>query len=105
MDHNLDIRAWQLHLEYNPDRSKIGPPCSEKEQQYLCLALSGEVGELANLLKKRQRGDAVHDFVPKVVKEIGDIENYLSLLSSSMGINREFAGHRALDEYVSRFET
>jgi len=104
MSQDLDQRAWNLHLDYNPDRSKIGLPYSEEEQQYFALALSGEVGELCNLLKKRQRGDAVPDFAFKVAKEIGDIENYLSLLATSMGINRTVHAHLALDEYIGRFE-
>jgi len=104
MSQGLDQRAWNLHLDYNPDRTNIGLPYSEEEQQYLCLALAGEVGELANLLKKRQRGDAVQDFAFKVAKEIGDIENYLSLLATSMGVNRTTHAHLALDEYIGRRE-
>jgi len=104
MGSGLDHRAWELHMEYNPDRTKIGLPYSEEEQQYLCLGLGGEVGELQNLLKKRQRGDAIPDFAFKVAKEIGDIENYLSMLATSLNIDRVEQAHLALDEYVSRTE-
>ena len=50
-------------------------------------ALSGEVGELCNYLKKKRRGDKI----PKKVlaHEISDIMTYLSLLADNLGIDME----------------
>jgi NTP pyrophosphatase (non-canonical NTP hydrolase) len=52
-------------------------------------ALSGEVGELCNFLKKLRRGDKI----PKkaLAHEIGDIMTYLSLLSDNLDIDMESA--------------
>ena len=50
-------------------------------------ALSGEVGELCNFLKKMSRGDKI----PKkhLAHEIGDIMTYLSLLADNLDIELE----------------
>lgn len=50
-------------------------------------ALSGEVGELCNFLKKMSRGDNI----PKkyLAHEIADIMTYLSLLTHNLDINLE----------------
>ena len=52
-------------------------------------ALSGEVGELCNLLKKQKRGD----FIPKkeLAHEISDILTYLSLLADNLNVDMEKA--------------
>jgi NTP pyrophosphatase (non-canonical NTP hydrolase) len=52
-------------------------------------ALSGEVGELCNYLKKMSRGDNI----PKkaLAHEVSDIMTYLSLLSDKLDINMEEA--------------
>lgn len=52
-------------------------------------ALSGEVGELCNFLKKMSRGDKI----PKkhLAHEVADIMTYLSLLSDNLDIDMESA--------------
>ena len=51
-------------------------------------ALCGEAGELANLIKKIDRGDfTVDDIKHELAHEIGDVLTYLDLLSSILGIN------------------
>jgi NTP pyrophosphatase (non-canonical NTP hydrolase) len=52
-------------------------------------ALSGEVGELCNFLKKMSRGDKI----PKkyLAHEIADIHTYLSLLADNLDIDTEDA--------------
>ena len=52
-------------------------------------ALSGEVGELCNFLKKMSRGDKI----PKehLAHEIGDIMTYLSLTADALDVDLEKA--------------
>jgi NTP pyrophosphatase (non-canonical NTP hydrolase) len=52
-------------------------------------ALSGEVGELCNFLKKIARGDKIPK--KRLKHEIGDIMTYLSLLSDDLDIDLEDA--------------
>lgn len=56
-------------------------------------ALAGEVGELANLLKKIKRGDLPNDIATRVevAKEIADIQIYLDLLAFRAGIDLDTA--------------
>lgn len=52
-------------------------------------ALSGEVGELCNLLKKQKRGDKIKK--KQLAHEIGDIMTYISLLADNLDIDMEDA--------------
>ena len=52
-------------------------------------ALSGEVGELCNYLKKMRRGDKIPK--KKLAYEVCDIVTYLSLLADKLGIDFEQA--------------
>lgn len=55
------------------------------------VALTGEVGELANLLKKRRRGwvgQGQPDWHPdEAAKELADIQIYLDLLAACLGVS------------------
>lgn len=48
-------------------------------------ALSGEVGELCNFIKKIRRGEKVP--LVKVAKEIADAQAYLDLIAARFGID------------------
>ena len=51
-------------------------------------ALSGEVGELGNFIKKNFRGDLSEEqFMEEAKKEIADVQIYLDLLSARLGID------------------
>jgi NTP pyrophosphatase (non-canonical NTP hydrolase) len=52
-------------------------------------ALSGEVGELCNYLKKMSRGDIIKK--KALAHEIADIMTYLSLLADNLDIDMEDA--------------
>ena len=75
-----DLR-WKLH---NFFISRTGfKPGSDLDQYFLSLALCGEAGELANMMKKRWRGDLLDmttfqqaEFEVEIDKEIGDIFSY-----------------------------
>ena len=50
----------------------------------MALAICGETGELANMVKKRWRDDA--DLTEEIRDEIADIRVYLELLAKCFGI-------------------
>jgi|GEM_PF-3399669 len=53
--------------------------------RFFTLALAGEAGELANLVKKGWRGDRLDLWA--MVKEMADIRIYLFRLEQHLGIN------------------
>jgi NTP pyrophosphatase (non-canonical NTP hydrolase) len=55
------------------------PAYSNTDERFLTIALAGEVGELANMIKKRWRDGA--DLSEEVRDEIADIRVYLELLA------------------------
>lgn len=59
---------------------------------YLTIALSGEVGELANWVKKIYRdegGDFGEENLKRMKGELGDILWYISVLSDKLGFSLE----------------
>lgn len=69
------------------------PAWSSEDERFLALALCGEAGELANMVKKRWRDGA--DLTEEIRDEIADIRVYLELLAKCFGIEGE-----KLDERV-----
>lgn len=63
------------------------PAYSNTDERFLALALCGEAGELANMIKKRWRDNA--DLSEEVRDEIADIRVYLELLAKCFGIEGE----------------
>ena len=60
------------------------PAYSNTDERFLALALCGEVGELANMIKKRWR-DGV-DLTEEIRDEIADVRVYLELLARCFDI-------------------
>jgi NTP pyrophosphatase (non-canonical NTP hydrolase) len=66
-------------------------------------ALTGEQGELANLLKKIRRGDfTLEEKREEVAKEIADVAIYLDLLASKLGIDLGKAVREKFNEVSDR---
>jgi NTP pyrophosphatase (non-canonical NTP hydrolase) len=66
-------------------------------------ALVGEVGELANILKKVDRGDFSLDVVRvDMSRELADIQAYLDILASELGINLGEATRLKFNEVSER---
>lgn len=60
------------------------PAYSNSDERFLALALCGEAGELANMIKKRWRDGA--DLTEEIRDEIADIRVYLELLAKCFDI-------------------
>ena len=72
----------------------------EEVINFLALAICGEAGELANLIKKRWQGDKVDGDLLR--DEIADIRIYLEHLAHHLGIDVDQACHAKLDVVAAR---
>jgi NTP pyrophosphatase (non-canonical NTP hydrolase) len=72
---------------------------------FTALALAGEVGELANIVKKQWRGDErpALSVDPAVRAELADIRIYLHLLSASLKIDIDEAIEEKLPAIRNKF--
>ena len=60
-------------------------------------AVVGELGELANLLKKVKRGDfTLGEKRQEITDEFADVQTYLDLLAASVGVN---LGQATIDKF------
>jgi len=64
------------------------PDGSDWSKPEWCNAVLGELGELANLLKKVQRGDMTMDEArPAIADELADVQTYLDILAFQCGVD------------------
>jgi NTP pyrophosphatase (non-canonical NTP hydrolase) len=78
------------------------PAYSSTDERFLALAICGEAGELANMIKKRWR-DGV-DLSEEIRDEIADIRVYLELLAKCFGIEGEKLDERVKAKLVKVVE-
>jgi len=78
--------------------------------EYFTNALAGEVGELANVVKKVVRatvyggkGLTLQEALPKIEEELTDIFIYVLTMASFLGIDLEQAYFKKLEENRKRF--
>jgi NTP pyrophosphatase (non-canonical NTP hydrolase) len=76
--------------------AKLFPMFSSQDERFLTLALCGEVGELANMVKKRWR-DGV-DLTEEIRDELADIRVYLELLAHQFDISGELLDQRVAEK-------
>ena len=70
--------------------------------EWMC-ALVGEVGELANLLKKVQRGDmTLSEAHGAIANELADVQTYLDILAFQCGVDLAGATIRKWNEVSHR---
>lgn len=66
-------------------------------------ALTGEVGECANIIKKVDRGDySLESALPNIARELADIQCYLDILAFKLGIDLGAATVSKFDEVSER---
>lgn len=87
MKKELLDRAWKLHCRFLNKTNAICPGTRD-DIRFLTLALAGEVGELANFIKKDWRGDKVE--WKDIHNEVVDVAIYLDLLIEALGLTYEF---------------
>jgi NTP pyrophosphatase (non-canonical NTP hydrolase) len=94
-------RAKGIHERFvRLSQAKGGLVTPDEVTHYLALAICGEAGELANLIKKAWRGDVVD---PAAIRdELADIRIYLEHLARHLGIDLDHACSLKLDEVVQR---
>lgn len=80
-------------LNANGEQSHPKPDGSDWTLLEWAGALAGEVGELANILKKVRRGDLPMDLRTKmeIAREIADVQIYLDLLAFVAGVDLALA--------------
>jgi NTP pyrophosphatase (non-canonical NTP hydrolase) len=75
-------------------------PLGDWSESDWATALAGEVGEAANLVKKRRRGE--HIPASDVGKELADVVIYADLLAARMGIDLSAAIVQKFNEVSDR---
>lgn len=78
------------------------PAYSNTDERFLALALCGEAGELANMIKKRWRYGV--DLTEEVRDEIADIRVYLELLAKCFDIEGEKLDQRVQEKLAKVVE-
>lgn len=64
------------------------PDGSDWSLAHWCNAVTGELGELANLIKKIERGDfTLEDVRQEVADELADVQIYLDILAFRCGVD------------------
>jgi NTP pyrophosphatase (non-canonical NTP hydrolase) len=75
------MNLYALHAVLTDD---LFPVALKTDERFLALALCGEAGELANMIKKRWRDGA--DLTEEIKDEIADVRIYLELLAKCFDI-------------------
>ena len=94
-------RAWEIHRRYvKQARAKRNLSSKADITNFLTLAICGESGELANLIKKDWQGDTIDK--QAIQDEMADIRIYLEHLARHLGIDLDHACERKLDIVAGR---
>lgn len=87
-------RLWILHSRF---MAKSGFPVgSTEDMRYNALAMCGEAGEVANVIKKDWRGDDLK--LDQLRDELGDVFSYWSHLVKCAGFTLDEVAQRAVDK-------
>jgi NTP pyrophosphatase (non-canonical NTP hydrolase) len=101
MEPRWQKRAWRIHQHYVKNaRSKGNLTAKTDITNFLALAICGECGELANLIKKEWQGDAIDQ--QAVRDEMADVRIYLEHLARHLGIDLDEACERKVEVVAAR---
>jgi NTP pyrophosphatase (non-canonical NTP hydrolase) len=89
------MNLYELHERLT---KHLFPTYASEDERFLALALCGEAGELANMIKKRWRDRA--DFSEEIRDEIADFRMYLELLAKCFDIEGEKLDQRVQDKLM-----
>ena len=92
------MNLFELHHKMT---SHLFPTFSNTDERFLTLALCGEVGELANMIKKRWRDNV--DLGEEIRDEIADIRVYLELIARCFNIEGDKLDTRISQTMVLEF--
>ena len=82
---NLSLTFHELRVANVARCNDVFHPFEEWDGRDWAVALTGEVGEMCNLLKKMRRGEDIP--IQELAKEMADIMIYLDLLAASFEID------------------
>jgi len=87
---------------------KKWPAWGDEDKRFLALAMSGEVGEALNEIKKEWRGDfptgaALACFRARLAGEFADIRIYFELLAQAYGIELDAECERKVPGLLRRW--
>jgi len=101
MEQTWRARSEEIHLSFVKHAQSLGRLTSEDEiVHFLALAIAGEAGELANLVKKQWQGEAVDH--QSLREEIADISIYLEHLARHLHIDIDAACEEKLKVVADR---
>jgi len=101
MKPNWQQKSEEIHERFLKLAQAKGNLTSDSEVlSFLTLAICGEAGELANLIKKLWRGDEVDQ--DQIRDEVADIRIYLEHISRHLRIDLDRACEQKLDEVAER---
>jgi NTP pyrophosphatase (non-canonical NTP hydrolase) len=103
VDPKWQRRSWEIHKRFVELARAKGSLTSEEEViNFLALAICGEAGELANVIKKKWQGDEVDR--DHLRDEIADIRIYLEHLAHHLEIDIDQVCDAKLDVVTARLE-
>jgi len=93
-------------------KNKKGEPAHAKPDgsdwslgEWVC-AITGELGEAANIIKKVKRGDiSLEEARPEIAKELADVQIYLDILAKQCGVDLGKATIEKFNEVSERVGT
>src|SRR5262245_31524658 len=95
------LRSKSIHERFLRLAQAKGSLTTDQEVlNFLALAICGEAGELANLVKKMWRGDDVD--LAQIRDELADIRIYLEHLARHLKVDLDSACEHKLDEVADR---
>ena len=99
---SIERKHRYMVLDLAKPVDEINPSTLDTHMMHAALGIAGEGGEVVDLIKKSVINGKPMD-VNEMMKELGDLEWYLSLLRSVLGIDREVVLQMNIDKLRERY--